>query len=102
MVIYFENGTDFNVMSALLEAYEEKRDREERTDGNIFNNVLRAIKKEMKIQDFTRKGYYSKHIRCHICKNVWLALYNEATLWAECPKCGAKISIEQKKKNKEY
>lgn len=86
-------------MEELLNAYEEKRKREMRVDDVIVGNVLEVIKKEIKIQKFTRAGYHSKHIRCHKCRNVWLALYDDKGKAVRCPYCKTVISI---KASKEY
>ena len=99
MVILFERQADFSIMEDMLKAYEEKRDREMRVDGEVANNIIEAIRREIKIQKYTRAGYSSKHIRCHRCRNVWLALYDHKHNSVECPKCKTKIHIKVGKEN---
>lgn len=99
MVIFFENETDFSVVQNLLEAYIEKRDKEMRNDDVVVGNVIEAIRREMQIQKLTSIGYSSKHVRCHKCLMVWLALFEPHNTHVECPKCKEKIPI---KLNKEH
>lgn len=101
MLIFFESPHDLSVMTEFVTAYEEKRTRERRCDDLITHNTLEAIKKEIRLQKYTRAGYLTKHVRCHQCKNVWLALYDDENAAITCPTCKARIPIVQQKKNKE-
>ncbi|RLG45554.1 MAG: hypothetical protein DRN81_01160 [Thermoproteota archaeon] len=101
MFIFFENDADFQLMTNMVNAYEEKRAKELRVDDIVTGNILEAIKKEIRIQKYTRAGYRTKHVRCHRCKNVWLALYDNDHSSIACLTCGTKIPIFQQKKNKE-
>lgn len=100
MFIFFENDSDLSLIVAMVEAYEEKRAREHRCDDLIKHNILEAIKKEIRLQKYTRAGYLTKHVRCHQCKNVWLALYDDENTAITCPTCGTRIPIVRQKKNK--
>jgi len=99
MFIFFESEVDFNVMNRLLQAYEEKKKRELRVDDVVFDNVLEKIRKEIQIQKLTRVGYSSKHVRCHNCRRVWLALFEPHNTHVECPGCKTRISIKQNKEH---
>jgi len=99
MLIFFENENDFNVMNRILSAYEEKKKRELLVEGIVFNNIVDKIRKEMQIQKLTRAGYSSKHVRCHQCLEVWLALFEPHNTHVECPKCRMKIPIKQNKEH---
>jgi len=101
MFIYFESNSDMTTMSALVNAYEEKRTRERRCDDLITHNIIEAIKREIRLQKYTKSGYLTKHVRCYNCKNVWLALYDDVNASITCPTCKNRIPVVQKKKNKE-
>jgi len=100
MVVFFECETDFKVVKNLLEAYEDKKKREMRVDDVITGNVIEAIKREIQIQQLTRVGYSSKHVRCHNCLMVWLALFEKHNTHVECPNCKERIPITQNKEHK--
>jgi len=100
MVIFFENETDFSVMTNLLEAYEEKKNREMRVDDIIVGNVLQAIKTEIHIQKLTKVGYKTKYVRCHQCLVVSLALFEDHNTHVQCPKCHTRIPIKQNKEHR--
>lgn len=101
MFIFFENDADLNLMAAMVHAYEAQRTRTLRSDDLITHNILEGIKKEIKLQKYTRAGYLTKHVRCHRCKNVWLALYDDDNTSIVCPTCKTSIPILREKKNKE-
>jgi len=101
MFVFFENDQDLSLMIAMVEAYEEKRTKERRCDDLMAHNILEAIKKEIRLQKYTRAGYLTKHVRCHRCKNVWLALYDNENASITCPTCKTRIPIILYKKNKE-
>jgi len=101
MLIFFETNSDISLMTAMLKAYEEKRARELRVDDIVTANIIEAIKKEIRLQKYTKAGYLTKHVRCHLCKNVWLALYDNENASIVCPTCQTRIPVFRQKKNKE-
>jgi len=101
MLIFFENDQDLSLMIEMVKAYEKKRTDERRCDDLMTHNILEAIKKEIRLQKYTRAGYLTKHVRCHQCKNVWLALYDDANSSITCPTCNSRIPVSREKKNKE-
>jgi len=101
MLIFFETDSDLNLMTEMVKAYEEKRAKALRSDDLITHNIIEIIKKEIRLQKYTRAGYLTKHVRCHRCKNVWLALYDDERASITCPTCKEKIPIVRQKKNKE-
>lgn len=100
MVIFFEKEIDFDVMTNLLNAYDEKKKRDMLVPDVVFGNVIEAIRKEIQIQKLTRVGYSSKHVRCHKCLMIWLALFEKHNSHVECPNCKTKIPITQKHKER--
>ena len=101
MLVFFEKQKDLEVMAEMVNAYEQKRVAEGRTDDDITGNIIASIVNEIKLQRYTSAGYQTKHIRCHECKNVWLAIYNDGNKFIKCLTCGNKIPILAQSKNKE-